>query len=616
VDCSEYRPKEASFELLANGQKAFESVYQAIDAAQKSVSIICWGFQPSMYFVRGSTSTQMIGQLLEKKARQGVMVRVLGWAWSNKPLLSLNSSKIALGENNAPGRRRIWTQDRPETSSDEQYDFDRWWYFNYDRNPLLVNALERFFTRDTGLPRERLQFYSRAFGTRDSFKIAGTNFLDQELSFSHKAALSAATSHHQKSVVIDHEDPELALAFVMGHNMLDGYWDTDRHSHERMAETAGRNGLTPLHDFSSCVSGPIVGDVFRNFAAAWEMETGEALPEPNCSDYPMRTSAARAVCQIVRTQPQYGKEDILKLYLQAVSNASQYIHIENQYFRWPPLAERIKASANGQTEWGRKPEQHGPLYLFVITNASDTGMGKGTVNTYRMLESLGRADRIPAVARTRRLESLEEQIEANEDAMQPLLNQRTALDDQARLLQGLPSPGLNDRYAAIDVKLAPLQAKQRELQAAKETLEADKDAKTIRPEEVPGLKVHMATLVPPDTPAGQPWPEVYIHAKLMLIDDAFMTLGSANINTRSMQADSEMNIAHHRPEITQPVRDEQWARYTGSQVVPGMPLEDAFDRWGDIMAANAEKKAGKRPPVANTQLCEFLRDSPAISNLD
>ena len=615
VNCSEYSPKLASFELLVNGERAFDAVYRAIDSAKKSVSIICWGFQPSMYFIRNG-STQMIGQLLEKKANQGVMVRVLGWAWSNKPLLSLNSSKIALGENNAPGRRRIWTQDRPATSSDEQYDFDRWWYFNYDRNPLVVDAVQRFFSRSPDLPREQLQFYSRAFGTRDSIKIAGTNFLDQELSFAHKAALSAATSHHQKSVVIDHEGPELALAFVMGHNMLDGYWDTDKHSYERMAETAGRNGMTPLHDFSSRVTGPIVGDVFRNFAAAWEMETGEAIAEPDFSAYPLRGSATAAICQVVRTQPQYKKEDIMKMYLQAVSNASQYIHIENQYFRWPPLAERIKAAANGQTEWGRKPEQHGPLYLFVITNSSDTGMGSGTVNTYRMLESLGRADRIPAVARTQRLESLEQQLEANEKAMQGLLDERHGLDQQARLLSGTPNPGLNERYAAINSRLAPLEAQQRELEAAKAELEQNLEGQTIRPEEVPGLKVHLATLVSPDTPAGKPWPEVYIHAKLTLIDDAFMTLGSANINTRSMQADSELNIAHHRPEITKPVREEQWARYTGSRVTAGMPLEQAFNRWGDLMEANATNKKRSLPPVNNTQLCEFLRESPAISNVD
>lgn len=631
VNGSEYAPKLATFELLVNGEQAFGEVYRAIDAATKSVSIICWGFQPSMYFVR-TGSTQMIGQLLEKKARQGVMVRVLGWAWSNKPLLSANSSKAALDENNAPGRRALPFLDRPDTHSDDQYAYDRWWYSIYDRNPKDMYGLNEFVLGGAQVetlarrlarwidgskpPVEKLKFFSRAFGTRDSWKIHGTDYLDEGLSWGHRQVLATTTSHHQKTVVIDYENPDRALAFVMGHNMLDGYWDTNEHRFARHAEYAGRNGANPLHDYSSRVTGPIVGDVFKNFAVAWEKETGEKLAMPWFAGYWLRGSAPQAMCQILRTQPQYSKQDIMTCYLQAVANASQYILIENQYFRWPPLAERIKAAANGQTAWGRKPEQHGPLYLFVITNSSDAGMGKGTVNTYRMLESLGRADRIPKVAREQRMEGLDEQIEASEDAMKPLRSQRSALDSEARMLQGIPVRGLNERYARINSRLDPLEARHKELLAAKEKLEQDRDAQAIRPAEVPGLKVHLATLTAPDTPPGKPWPEVYIHAKLMLIDDAFMTLGSANINTRSMQADSEMNIAHHRPEITKPVREEQWARYTGGRVHAGMPLEQAFRWWSDIMKANAANKKMMRPPEGNTQLCEFLRDSPAISNVD
>jgi len=51
-------------------------------------------------------------------------------------------------------------------------------------------------------------------------------------------------------------------------------------------------------------------------------------------------------------------------------------------------------------------------------------------------------------------------------------------------------------------------------------------------------------------------------------------------------------------------------------VTAGMPLEQAFNRWGDLMEANATNKKRSLPPVNNTQLCEFLRESPAISNVD
>jgi phosphatidylserine/phosphatidylglycerophosphate/cardiolipin synthase-like enzyme len=613
VNKSEYTPKLGAFELLVNGKQAFGEVYRAIEAAKKSVSIICWGFQPSMYFVRDRSGLS-IGALLEKKAREGVEVRVLGWTWSNKPVAAANWSKLTIGENNTPGRRWVPFADKPDSSSDQQHEYDRWWYLNYDRNPLNIDALARLIGGDSNLPRDRLKFYSRSFGALDSVQIAGTNFLDPGLSPTTKTAVSATTSHHQKTVVIDHDDPELATAFVMGHNMLDGYWDTPDHGYARQAPDAGRNGGSPLHDYSSRVSGLIIGDVFRNFAAAWTKETGEDLAIPDFSKHEPRSPGARAVCQILRTQPQYGRQDIMKCYLQAVSNAGRYIHIENQYFRWPPLAERIKSNAAKYAQGGRTPEQHGPLYLFVITNSSDTGMGVGTVNTYRMLDSLGRADRIPQVARQQRMESLDAQIEANQDAMKPLLSQRNALDSEARMLQGMPNPGLNSRYEPINAKLAPLEAKQRELEEAKAKLEVDTGGETIQAVDVPGLKMHVATLVAPDTPAGKPWPEVYIHAKLMLVDDTFMTLGSANINTRSMQADSEINIAHHRPEITAPVREEQWAKYTSGRVVAGSALDLAYEQWQELMTKNAEAKKYKRRPLA--QLCEFLRASPAISNKD
>uniref|UniRef100_UPI0005177396 phospholipase D-like domain-containing protein n=1 Tax=Pseudomonas syringae TaxID=317 RepID=UPI0005177396 len=72
--------------------------------------------------------------------------------------------------------------------------------------------------------------------------------------------------------------------------------------------------------------------------------------------------------------------------------------------------------------------------------------------------------------------------------------------------------------------------------------------------EVPGLKIHVCSLVALDSPAGKPWMPVYIHSKLMIVDDVYTTHGSANINTRSMMVDSELNICHEHPEFSQPLR--------------------------------------------------------------
>ncbi|RBH50603.1 hypothetical protein C3F00_034685 [Pseudomonas sp. MWU13-2860] len=48
----------------------------------------------------------------------------------------------------------------------------------------------------------------------------------------------------------------------------------------------------------------------------------------------------------------------------------------------------------------------------------------------------------------------------------------------------------------------------------------------------------------------------------MIINDAFLSLGSANINTCSMQVDCELNIALDCPEISKPLRQELWGRHT------------------------------------------------------
>ncbi|NWB94148.1 phospholipase D-like domain-containing protein, partial [Pseudomonas agarici] len=78
VQRSEYHPMEATYQPLINGEETFKAVHLAIARATKTIDIICWGFQPSMYFIRDGKAPS-IGELLKAKAREGVKVRVLGW---------------------------------------------------------------------------------------------------------------------------------------------------------------------------------------------------------------------------------------------------------------------------------------------------------------------------------------------------------------------------------------------------------------------------------------------------------------------------------------------------------------------------------------------------------
>ncbi|MBX9432544.1 phosphatidylserine/phosphatidylglycerophosphate/cardiolipin synthase family protein, partial [Ralstonia pseudosolanacearum] len=103
--------------------------------------------------------------------------------------------------------------------------------------------------------------------------------------------------------------------------------------------------------------------------------------------------------------------------------------------------------------------------------------------------------------------------------------------------------------------LADAQQKLKRATAKRAELEAEMKktpSQTIQSMKIDGLKVHICTLVAPDSPPNN-WDYVYVHAKLMIVDDVFMTLGSANINTRSMQVDSELNICHEHSGVTAPL---------------------------------------------------------------
>ncbi|WPP01099.1 phospholipase [Pseudomonas sp. HR96] len=576
VQRSEYDPALCTYVALVNGEETFRAVHLAIAAATRTVDIICWGFQPSMFFIRDGRHPS-IGELLRTKARQGVRVRVLGWE------MPLNLAGLG-GEGNLPGKGALRIKDRAEqNSTPRQYAEDRQWFS--DCAVADGNAAGK---AEAGHP----LFVSRGFSWEERKRISAEledGSLDREISFKTRQVLKLSATHHQKSVLVDFEVPDRAVGFVMGHNMLDAYWDTDAHSalnrstHTWPEPNRGPRGFTPRQDISCKLTGEILRDVHHNFATAWLKETGEDLMTAREADKVGKTLQCGPrpwqIAQLLRTQAQTGARDIERAYLQAVNNATQFIYIENQYFRWPPLAEAIKKAAADQTRAGRDPGLHGALHLFVITNATDDGIGAGTVNTQRMLECLGRADAIPNVTKLRRIE-------------------------KARL--AAPPLDPDDRRVS---------------KAHEELQEAIKEIKesTIEPMDFPGLKIHICSLVAQDSPAELPWMPVYIHSKLMIVNDVFTTHGSANINTRSMQVDSELNIAHEWVNVTQALRRKLWGMHTN-----GMGDQDdakaAFFNWSKLLAENSARQSFSEEPRIKlgpyAPIVEFYYGKASLKNLD
>ena len=605
---SEFHPLPASYKPLVNGKETFGALYDAILAAKRTIDIVCWGFQPSMYFKRDGGSSLRIGDLLIQKGLQGVKIRILCWGDT------LPVSQIV--ENSMPGYsvvRSLFTQNEIST----ELEYDRQWY---DRARGAASPESQTLTEDLnahpqrpsradssdGQPKQYLglqplvniEVVRRDFSLADRAAIISRMLqfrTDKDLS---DAAIvvgfGGAPTHHQKMVMIDYEVPEQAVGFVMGHNMLDAYWDDDAHGYAHMHPRLGRNGETPRQDMSAMVTGPILEHLNVNFCRAWKRDANVDLlseRKPLAARLKIRREMGTAVmAQINRTQSQERIFNIGSLYMQAASNVCQFIYLENQYFRWAPLAEKINEIAKTHVEWGRDPGKHGPIHVFVVTNSTDEGVGPGTVNTYRMMESLGHAWQIPGVARLERGDVL--------DSKQKVARRRLLRAENTEERENA-----RQELSAIDQQI-----KDNEADEDNKNDEDNKDkTKKLPPPDFPGLKIHICTLVAPDTPAGKDWMPVYVHSKIMIVDDVFLTHGSANLNSRSMEVDSELNLCHEHSGVTAPLRRRLWNIHTGGKGAQDNPAE-AFVTWGDIMDKNGKRVGNKEVPYAS--LVRFMREDP------
>ncbi|NJC04449.1 phosphatidylserine/phosphatidylglycerophosphate/cardiolipin synthase-like enzyme [Sphingomonas kaistensis] len=98
----------------------------------------------------------------------------------------------------------------------------------------------------------------------------------------------------------------------------------------------------------------------------------------------------------------------------------------------------------------------------------------------------------------------------------------------------------------------------------------------------------------PKTKGGQ---DIYVHAKVMIVDDAFLKIGSANMNNRSLGLDSECDLAlideeGHRA-CVRAVRERLMAEHLGATEAE---VRATFERTGSLRATIAEltKKDDRR----------------------
>jgi phosphatidylserine/phosphatidylglycerophosphate/cardiolipin synthase-like enzyme len=85
---------------------------------------------------------------------------------------------------------------------------------------------------------------------------------------------------------------------------------------------------------------------------------------------------------------------------------------------------------------------------------------------------------------------------------------------------------------------------------------------------------------------------IYVHAKVAIIDDRWVTLGSANLNEHSLFNDTEMNIVAHAPELALRTRQRLWSEHLELPVdkIPADPTRAIDELWKPISKEQLERR--------------------------
>jgi phosphatidylserine/phosphatidylglycerophosphate/cardiolipin synthase-like enzyme len=103
---------------------------------------------------------------------------------------------------------------------------------------------------------------------------------------------------------------------------------------------------------------------------------------------------------------------------------------------------------------------------------------------------------------------------------------------------------------------------------------------------------------------------VYIHAKVAIVDDTWLTVGSANLNEHSLFNDTEMNVVCRDADLVRETRLRLWAEHLelGTGEIAGKPSEVVDRYW----QPNAREQRARRD--AQEPLTHRLVELPNVSS--
>lgn len=83
---------------------------------------------------------------------------------------------------------------------------------------------------------------------------------------------------------------------------------------------------------------------------------------------------------------------------------------------------------------------------------------------------------------------------------------------------------------------------------------------------------------------GREEPGVYVHAKVGIIDDEWLTVGSANLNEHSLFNDTEVNLVTDDAALAQSIREQLWSEHLAFDCSGRDPLEVIESQWRRVLS--------------------------------
>ncbi len=100
---------------------------------------------------------------------------------------------------------------------------------------------------------------------------------------------------------------------------------------------------------------------------------------------------------------------------------------------------------------------------------------------------------------------------------------------------------------------------------------------------------HRRLLVGTVGPPGRDHPPVYVHAKIGVVDDEWLTIGSANLNEHSLFNDTEVNVVTDDAALARSVRERLWTEHLGEDCTGADPVSVIEELWRPALSSDGAK---------------------------